>query len=219
MTVSVLVLDDHEVVRDGLRTLIDADPDLVLVAEAGTVSEARLLLTVHQPDVALLDIVLPDGDGVQLCREVDSLSPSTACLLLTSFPDPRARLSAAIAGAAGYLAKGCPSDEIAEAIRDAATGDRVIDLTTLQTSLDEIVEGPSDLRLEQLTGQERRVFELIGQGLSNREIGRQLHLSERTVKNYVSHVLAKLDMSRRTEAAVLAARLSERRALHGARGG
>lgn len=218
MVISVLIVDDHEVLRAGLRALVAADPDLELVGEAGTVGEARTLLESHMPDVAVVDVVLPDGDGVQLCRELETLSPATSCLLLTTFPERRAKLSAAIAGAAGYLEKGTPSHVIGAAIHDAAEGVRLMDEEEMQATLDHMAEDADEHDvLAQLTPQERRTFELVGQGLSNRAIGEQLHLSERTVKNYVSHVLTKLDMSRRTEAAVLAAKLSERRAQREAR--
>jgi DNA-binding NarL/FixJ family response regulator len=218
MVTTVLIVDDHAVVRGGLRTLLVEDPTLELVAEASTAAAAREALRRHQPDVAVFDVVLPDGDGIQLCREVERLSPSTRCLLLTSFPERRAQLSAAIAGAAGYLSKDVGTGEILRAIHAAAAGEQLLDEDGLQDVLDELAhEDEHHERLARLTPQEQRVFELIGQGLSNREIGATMHLSERTVKNYVSHLLSKLDMHRRTEAAVLAARISERRAQRVAR--
>lgn len=218
MTITVLIVDDHEVVRDGLHRLVAEDPGLEVVGEAASVAEARTLLECRQPDVVVLDIVLPDGDGIQLCRETDSLSPDSHCLLLTTFPERRAKLSAAIAGAAGYLPKGTPSEDIRRAIHAAATGARLMDQAEMQAVLDELAtDATGHGGLAQLTPQERRAFELVGQGMSNREIGEQMHLSERTVKNYVSRMLTKLDMSRRTEAAVLAARISERHAHQNAR--
>lgn len=218
MVTTVLIVDDHAVVRGGLRTLLAEDPTLELVGEASTAAAARQALRRHQPDVAVFDVVLPDGDGIQLCREVESLSPDTRCLLLTSFPERRAKLSAAIAGASGYLSKDVGTSEILNAIHAAANGEQLLAEAELQDVLDELAhEDEHHERLTRLTPQEQRVFELIGQGLSNREIGETMHLSERTVKNYVSHLLSKLDMHRRTEAAVLAARISERRAQRHAR--
>ncbi len=218
MSVRVLVVDDHEVIRDGLRTLITEEDGLELVGEAANVGDAKRLLTSERPDVLVLDVVLPDGDGIQLCRELELLSPNTRCILLTTFPERRAKLSAVLAGAAGYLPKDTPSAEISRAIHTAATGERLIRPDEIEAALDEFAtEVPEHSGLAQLTPQERRTFELVGQGLSNREIGEAMFLSDGTVKNYVSRMLAKLDMSRRTEAAVLAARISERRAQEDAR--
>ena len=213
----VVVVDDHEVVRTGIRTAIEqgsSSRGCQVVGEAATVAEAREVIDRAEPDIAILDVVLPDGDGIQLCREIRARHPGTACVLLTSFPEPRGMLSAALAGAAAYLAKDRSSSDLLGILSAVADGERLLDPDTVAALLDELTASPSDdALLSGLTPQERRVFELIGQGLSNRQIARQLHLAERTVKNYTSRMLAKLDMERRSEAAVLSARLAERRAL------
>jgi two-component system, NarL family, response regulator DevR len=212
---TVVLVDDHAVVRAGLRTAIEqASCDCVVVGEAGTVTEAYELIERTAPDIAILDVVLPDGDGVQLCREIQVLHPGTACLLLTSFPEPGAMLSAALAGAAAYLAKDSSATDLMGVIAQVGQGRRLLDDEAVSALLEELSSLPVDeAALGELTGQERRVFELIGQGLSNRQIAARLHLTERTVKNYSSRLLKKLGMERRAEAAVLAARLAERRAL------
>jgi two-component system, NarL family, response regulator DevR len=212
---SVVVVDDHEVVRAGIRTAIERDPcGCRVVGEAATVAEARQVIDRSPPDIAILDVVLPDGDGIQLCREIRARHPETACVLLTSFPEPRGMLSAALAGAAAYLAKDRSSTDLLGIIEAVADGESLLDPDAMASLLDELTASPvDDALLSGLTPQERRVFELIGQGLSNRQIAQQLHLAERTVKNYTSRLLSKLDMERRSEAAVLSARLAERRAL------
>jgi two-component system, NarL family, response regulator DevR len=214
MTRTVVVVDDHEVVRAGLRTAIEqAGCDYVVLGEAGTVTEAYELLERTTPDIAILDVVLPDGDGIQLCREIQVLHPGTACLLLTSFPEPGAMLSAALAGAAAYLAKDSSATDLMSVIAQIGQGRRLLDDEAVSALLEELSSLPAEeAALGELTGQERRVFELIGQGLSNRQIAARLHLTERTVKNYSSRLLKKLGMQRRSEAAVLSARLAERRA-------
>lgn len=215
----VLVVDDHGLVRQGLRTAIDEAPGPCrVVAEARSAADALERLASVDVDVAIVDVVLPDLDGLQLCREIRSRQPTTACLLLTSFPERRAALSAVLAGASGYLAKSMPTSQIIDAVQAVAQGESLLesheDVDGLLAELRQIEEHP---HIGELTQQEHRVFELIGQGLTNRQIGERLHLTEKTVKNYVSRMLRKLDMGRRTEAAVLAARLAERRALRRAR--
>jgi two-component system, NarL family, response regulator DevR len=216
---TVVVVDDHEVLRAGIRTAIErASSEFEVVGEAASVAEAHEVVERTSPDVAVLDVVLPDGDGIQLCREIRARHPETACVLLTSFPEPRGMLSAALAGAAAYLAKDRSSADLVGIISAVAEGERLLDPDSVSALLDQLSAGPSeDALLSRLTAQERRVFELIGQGLSNRQIAQQLHLAERTVKNYTSRMLSKLDMERRSEAAVLAARLAERRALRAAK--
>jgi two-component system, NarL family, response regulator DevR len=211
----VVVVDDHEVVRTGIRTAIERGPcPCLVVGEAGTAAQARELVARTAPDVVILDVVLPDGDGIQLCREINARHPGTGCVLLTSFPDPRGQLSAALAGAAAYLAKDGSATDLVDIVASVAAGDRLLDRSVTAALLDELAaERDEEPPLTGLTRQERRVFELIGQGLSNRQIAERLHLTERTVKNYGSRVLDKLDMDRRSEVAALAARLSERRAL------
>ncbi len=217
----VVVVDDHEVVRTGIRTAIEqgsSSRGCQVVGEAATVAEAREVIDRAEPDIAILDVVLPDGDGIQLCREIRARHPGTACVLLTSFPERRGMLSAALAGAAAYLAKDRSSSDLLGILAAVADGERLLDPDMVAVLLDELSASPSDdALLSGLTPQERRVFELIGQGLSNRQIAEQLHLAERTVKNYTSRMLSKLDMERRSEAAALSARLAERRALREAR--
>jgi two-component system, NarL family, response regulator DevR len=211
---TVVVVDDHEVVRAGVRTAIaQAGSDCVVVGEAGTVAEAYEVIERTAPDIAIVDVVLPDGDGIQLCRELRVRRPETACLLLTSFPEPGAMLSAALAGAAAYLAKDRSATDLVGVIAEVGQGRRMLDDEAVSELLEQLSSLPVDeADLGTLTGQERRVFELIGQGLSNRQIADRLHLTERTVKNYSSRLLRKLGMERRSEAAVLSARLAERRA-------
>jgi two-component system, NarL family, response regulator DevR len=219
---TVVVVDDHEVVRTGIRASLGQQPGACeVVGEARTAAEARALIDQTSPDVAILDVVLPDGDGIQLCREFRARHPLTACVLLTSFPEPRGMLSAALAGAAAYLAKDTSSTDLVATILAVARGERLLDPETMRVVLDELAStGPDDdASLSVLTRQERRVFELIGLGLSNRQIAGRLHLTEPTIKNYSSRMLAKLGMERRSEAAILSARLSERRAQQQARGG
>jgi two-component system, NarL family, response regulator DevR len=216
---TVVVVDDHEVVRNGIRTSLEQAPGCRVVGEAASVTAALAIVDLARPDVAVLDVVLPDGDGIQLCREIRSRHPDVACVLLTSFPEAHGMLSAALAGAAAYLGKDGSSVDLVATVAAAARGEGQLDDADVTAVLDELTGSrPDDHRLEQLTSQERRVFELIGQGLSNRQIADRLHLAERTVKNYSSRVLSKLEMSRRSEAAALSARLAERRAQGRARG-
>jgi two-component system, NarL family, response regulator DevR len=217
---TIIVVDDHEVVRAGIRSSLDRAPCRCrVVGEASTAAEALELVERERPDVALLDVVLPDGDGIQLCREIRSRSPGTACVVLTSFPDPRGRLSAALAGAAAYLAKDSDATDLVATVREVTAGGRQLEPDRIADLLEAVAGAPEDdARVAQLTDQERRVFELIGQGLSNRQIAERLHLAEHTVKNYSSRMLGKLAMDRRSEAAVLSARLAERRAQTVARG-
>jgi two-component system, NarL family, response regulator DevR len=216
---TVVVVDDHEVVRTGIRAALEQGAGACeVVGEARTAAEARTLMDETSPDVATLDVVLPDGDGIQLCREFRARHPLTACVLLTSFPDQRGMLSAALAGAAAYLAKDASSTELVVTVLAVARGERLLDPAKVTAVLDDLAaDTTDDPLLTSLTGQERRVFELIGQGLSNRQIDEQLHLTERTIKNYSSRLMAKLGMERRSEAAIFAARLAERRAQQRAR--
>jgi two-component system, NarL family, response regulator DevR len=219
--VKVVVVDDHEVVRTGIRTSLEQPPGTCeVIGEARTAAEARALFDASSPDVAILDVVLPDGDGIQLCREFRARHPLTACVLLTSFPEPRGMLSAALAGAAAYLAKDASSADLVTTVLAVARGEQLLDTARVTDLLNDLArEAPIDPLVANLTRQERRVFELVGLGLSNRQIAGRLHLTERTVKNYSSRMLAKLGMERRSEAAILSARLSERRAQQQARAG
>jgi two-component system, NarL family, response regulator DevR len=212
MTIRVFLLDDHEIVRRGLRELLEASGDFEVVGEAGTAEEALSRIPATRPEVAVLDVRLPDGDGVEVCREVRSRNPEIACLMLTSFADDEALFEAIMAGAAGYLLKQVRGNDLIDAIRSVAAGQSLLDPSLTQKVLERIRTGVvEDERLSQLTEQELKIFELIGEGLTNRQIAERVHLAEKTVKNYVSNLLMKLGMERRTEAAAFAARLDERR--------
>jgi two-component system, NarL family, response regulator DevR len=219
MRPTVVIVDDHEVVRQGIRRALEQSAGgCEVIGEACTVAEAHTLIDEAPPDVAILDVVLPDGDGIRLCRDIRARHPGTSCLLLTSFPEPRGLLSAALAGAAAYLGKDGSATDLASTVCALANGEQLLQAERVSVLLDELTAGPpDDPRIALLTAQEHRVFELIGQGMSNRQIGEQLHLAERTVKNYTSRLLSKLQMERRSEAAALAARLAERHAQQQAR--
>jgi two-component system response regulator DevR len=210
--IRVFLLDDHEVVRRGIRDVLETEPDIIVVGEAGTAAEARARVPAVKPDVAILDVRLPDDDGVSVCRDLRSMLPDLACLMLTSFGDDEALLSAIMAGAAGYLLKQVRGSDIVGAVRTVAAGGSMLDPRMTATVIERL-RHPSvgDDPLAGLSEQERRVFDLIGDGLTNRQIGEQMFLAEKTVKNYVSVVLAKLGMQRRTQAAALAGRLHESR--------
>ena len=209
MTIRVFLLDDHEVVRRGVAGLVNAAPDMEVVSEASTASEAYRVVEASKPDVAVLDVRLEESNGIEVCRELRSQHPDMACLILTSFADDQALIDAAMAGAAGYVLKQIRGNELVESIRKVAGGATLLDSATVRLGLQRLRDregGEVDL----LTDREQRVFELIGQGYSNRQIADELFLAEKTVKNYVTNVLAKLGMSRRTQAAAFAARLEER---------
>jgi DNA-binding NarL/FixJ family response regulator len=212
MAVRVALLDDHEVVRAGLRELIDAEDDLEVVGEMATATEALTRLPALRPDVAVLDVRLPDGDGVEVCREVRSRHPEVACLMLTSYVDDEALFDAIMAGAAGFLLKEIRAADIVGAVRTVAGGGSLLDPKATQRVLDRIRNGDDDdQKLSVLTERERTIFDLIGEGLTNRQIADRVHLAEKTVKNYVSNILMKMGMERRTQAAAYAARIDERR--------
>jgi DNA-binding NarL/FixJ family response regulator len=211
MTIRVFLLDDHEVVRRGLRDLLDAEDDLEVVGEAGTAEEAYGRIPATSPDVAVLDVRLPDGDGVDVCREIRSRHPEIACIMLTSFADDEAVYAAIMAGAAGYLLKQVRGTDLVDGIRRVGQGESLLDPSVTARVLERIRNRDQDDELSSLTPQERKILDLIAEGLTNRQIGERLFLAEKTVKNYVSNLLAKLGMSRRTEAAAYAARLAERR--------
>jgi two-component system, NarL family, response regulator DevR len=199
----VFLLDDHEVVRRGLKEMLEAEDDIEVVGEASTAGMALAGIAEHSPDVAVLDVRLPDGNGVEVCREVRARDPKVGCLMLTSFSDDEALFDAIMAGAAGYLLKDVRGQDLVDAIRRVAAGDSLLDPTLTGKVLERLRRGDEeDPRLKSLTDQERRILSLIAEGLTNRQIADQLHLAEKTVKNYVSNLLAKLGMHRRTEAAV-----------------
>ena len=210
--VSVFLLDDHEIVRRGVRELIEAEPGLTVVGEASTAEEALHRIPAVRPDVAVLDVRLPDGSGVEVCREVRSQLPGLACLMLTSFSDDDALFEAIMAGASGYVLKQIRGNDLVTAIRRVARGESLLDPSVTSKVLHRL-RNPSeeDERLAKLTPQERRILDLIAEGATNRQIGNELHLAEKTVKNYVSNMLMKLGMSRRTEAAVFAVKASVNR--------
>jgi DNA-binding NarL/FixJ family response regulator len=211
VTVRVFLLDDHEVVRRGIRDLIEAEGDMEVVGEAGSAEEALSRIPPTRPEVAILDVRLPDGDGVEVCREIRSRHPEIGCLMLTSFADDEALFSAIMAGAAGYVLKQIRGTDLIDAIRTVAAGGSLLDPQATARVMQRLrTDGEPD-ELSALSAQERRILELIGEGMTNRQIGEAMFLAEKTVKNYVSSVFAKLGMSRRTEAAAFAARLAERR--------
>jgi DNA-binding NarL/FixJ family response regulator len=213
MTVRVFLLDDHEVVRRGLRDLLEAEEDLEVVGEAGTAAEALRRIPATRPDVAVLDVRLPDGDGVEVCREIRSAHPQVNCLMLTSFADDDALFSAIMAGAAGYVLKQVRGTDLVDGVRRVGRGESLLDPAVTGRVLERLRQrSEQDDELSGLSEQERKLLSLIAEGLTNRQIGERMYLAEKTVKNYVSNVLAKLGMSRRSEAAAYAARLAERRA-------
>ena len=208
MSIRVFLLDDHEVVRRGVRDLLEVEEDLVVVGEAGTAEQALARIPAAKPDVAIIDMRLPDGNGVEVCREVRSRNPEVQCVVLTSFADDEALFDSIMAGAAGYLLKQINGSDLVDAIRRVASGQSLLDPTLTARVLERLRTGPpEDPRLAQLTERERSILDLIAEGMTNRQIGERLFLAEKTVKNYVSTLLSKLGMERRTEAAVFAARL------------
>ena len=212
MTVRVFLLDDHEIVRRGLRDLLESEDDIVVVGEASTEAQAVGRVPAVDPDVAIIDMRLPDGNGVEVCREVRSRDPAIQCLILTSFADDEALFDAIMGGAAGYLLKQIKGTDLVDAVRRVASGQSLLDPSVTARVLERLRRGPEeDERLARLTEQERRILDLIAEGLTNRQIAQRIFLAEKTVKNYVSNLLAKMGMSRRTEAAVYAARAAERR--------
>jgi DNA-binding NarL/FixJ family response regulator len=204
-SIRVFLLDDHEVVRRGVRDLLEADGDIEVVGEASTAAEALARVPAVRPDVAVLDVRLPDGDGVTVCRELRSKLPELPCLMLTSFADDEALFDAIMAGAAGYVLKQVRGVDLLGAVRTVAGGGSLLDPGTTARVMARLRElaATSD-PLQGLTEQERKVLELIGEGLTNRQIGERMFLAEKTVKNYVSNLLSKLGLQRRTQAAVLA---------------
>jgi two-component system, NarL family, response regulator DevR len=212
MAIRVFLLDDHEIVRRGVRELLEGEGDIEVVGEAGTAEQALTRLAATRPDVAVLDVRLPDGTGVEVCREIRSDHPEIACLMLTSFSDDEALFEAIMAGASGYVLKQVRGNELVDAVRRIAAGQSLLDPTVTARVLERLRKGSEeDEQLSGLTDQERKLLMLLAEGKTNRQIGEAMYLAEKTVKNYVSNVLAKLGMSRRTEAAVYAARLAERK--------
>ncbi len=213
MTIRVFLLDDHELVRTGLRSLLEGAEDIAVVGEAGTVTEALDRIPPIHPDLAILDVRLPDGSGVEVCREIRSQMPEIACLMLTSYADDEALFAAIMAGAAGYVLKQVGGMDLIDDVRRVANGESLLDETLTEEVLKRVRSGSeADPRLASLTPQERRILDLIAKGQTNRQIAAEIFLAEKTVKNYVSSLLAKLGMKRRTQAASYAIRLDEQSA-------
>jgi two-component system response regulator DevR len=208
----IFLVDDHEIVRRGVADLFEDEPDLEIVGEAATVAEALARIPSVAVDVAVLDVRMPDGNGVELCRDLRSQLPELRCLILTSYSDDEALLNAIMAGASGFVLKQVLGNDLITAVRKVGAGESLLDAKTTEALMKRIRQGKDDGgALAGLTDQERAVFELVGEGLTNRQIAARLFLAEKTVKNYVSHILAKLGMQRRTQAAVLAVELKNRK--------
>ena len=208
--IRLLLVDDHEIVRRGLRELLEVEEDLRVDAEAGTVAEA-IEIDFDTIDVAVLDVRLPDGSGVDLCRMIRERRPDLACLMLTSFADNEALNASVLAGARGYVLKNVRGDELITSIRRVANGEMLLTPEQVSRAKERLMRQiTEDIRLESLSAQERRILELLSEGLSNREIAEVMFLAEKTVKNYVSNLLAKLGFQRRTEAALFAQRQFDR---------
>jgi DNA-binding NarL/FixJ family response regulator len=206
--IKVFLLDDHEIVRRGVRDMLEAEGDITVIGEAGTAAAAVARIPALRPDVAVLDVRLPDGDGVTVCREIRSRMPAVACLMLTSFADDDALMDAVMAGAAGYVLKQIRGTDLVGAVRTVATGQSMLDPRAASQLMARLRnQSAKQDPLAGLTPQERRILELIGEGLTNRQIGERMFLAEKTVKNYISALFAKLGMERRTQAAAYAARM------------
>ncbi len=210
MTIKVFLLDDHEVVRRGLREMLEAEPDIEVVGESGSAAEATRRIPALRPDVAVLDGRLPDGSGIDVCRDVRSVDPSVHALILTSYDEDQALFAAIMAGASGYVLKDIRGTDLVDGIRRVAAGQSLLDPAVTARVLERLRSGAQeDPRLKDLTDQERRILEHIAEGKTNRQIGEEMYLAEKTVKNYVSSLLAKLGMQRRTQAAVFAATMKD----------
>ncbi|MFJ9346407.1 response regulator [Streptomyces sp. NPDC101237] len=212
--IRVFLLDDHEVVRRGITDLLDAEPDIAVVGDAGTVQHALARGPALRPHVAVLDVRLPDGDGITVCRELRDQMPDLACLMLTSFDDEDALLDAIMAGASGYVLKQIKGSDLVSAVRTVASGQSMLDPATTARLMRTLRADPADMpsvppELASLSPRERDILALIGDGLTNREIGKKLYLSEKTIKNHISRLLAKLGVQRRVQAAVLASHLDQ----------
>jgi two-component system, NarL family, response regulator DevR len=206
--ITVFLLDDHEIVRRGVKELLEAEPDIVVIGEGSTAAEALARVPALRPQVAVLDVRLPDGDGVSVCRDLRSKLPDLACLMLTSFADDDALYDAILAGAAGYVLKQIKGSDLVNAVRTIAGGGSLLDAKTTARIMQRLRDDAADREkadpFAALTSQERKILDLIGEGLTNRQIGERMFLAEKTVKNYVSSLLAKLGLERRTQAAILA---------------
>lgn len=203
--IRIFLLDDHEVVRRGMRELLESEPGFEVIGESGSAEEATRRIPALRPDVAILDGRLPDGSGIDVCRDVRSQDPSIAALILTSYDDDDALFAAIMAGAAGYVLKQVRGSDLIDMVRRVAAGQSTLDPSITAQVLERVRNGPPvDKELQRLTDQEQRILDLIGQGMTNRQIAGELFLAEKTVKNYVSSLLAKLGLSSRTQAAIFA---------------
>ncbi len=207
-TIRVFLLDDHEIVRRGLRELLEPQGDILVVGEASTAEEALSRVPSTRPDVAVLDVRLAEGSGIEVCRSLRAAHPEVRTLILTSFADNDALVAAVLAGASGFLLKQIRGTDLVSAIRRVASGESLLDPSQTAEIIDRFSGKREDERIARLTPQERRILTLIAEGKTNRQIGEEIFLAEKTVKNYVSNLLAKMGFSRRTEAAVYATRLS-----------
>jgi DNA-binding NarL/FixJ family response regulator len=212
--IRVFLLDDHEVVRRGVRDLLNDEPDIEVIGEAGTVEQALVRVPALRPQVAVLDVRLPDGDGVTVCRELRSRMPELTCLMLTSFDDEEALLDSIMAGASGYVLKQIQGSDLVSAVRTVAGGQSLLDASATTKLMARLRGGPQEEQqpdgLQGLTEREREILALIGEGLTNRQIGQRLYLAEKTVKNHISRLLAKLGVERRIQAAVIATQVQDR---------
>jgi DNA-binding NarL/FixJ family response regulator len=210
VTISVFLLDDHEIVRRGIAQLLETEDDIKIIGEANTAAQAIARIPALRPDVAILDVRLPDGEGITVCRDIRStVTPPPACLMLTSYTDDEALFGAIMAGASGYLLKQVNGVDLVGAVRTVASGGSLLDPKATALVLERLRQGdqPTDPRYHTLSPQEQRILDLIADGLTNRQIGAEMYLAEKTVKNYVSSLLHKLGFARRTEAAVYATEL------------
>ena len=216
--IRVFLLDDHEVVRRGVRDLLNDEPDIEVIGEAGTVEQALVRVPALRPQVAVLDVRLPDGDGVSVCRELRSRMPELACLMLTSFYDEDALLDSIMAGASGYVLKQIQGSDLVSAVRTVAAGQSLLDASATTKLMARLRGGQEEQPpdgLQGLTEREREILALIGEGLTNRQIGQRLYLAEKTVKNHISRLLAKLGVERRIQAAVIATQVQDRQRQEG----
>ncbi|UGT72382.1 response regulator transcription factor [Nocardia gipuzkoensis] len=210
--ITVFLVDDHEIVRRGLADLLSADPELSVIGEAGDVAQALARIPALRPDVAVLDVRLPDGNGIELCRDLLSKLDGLRCLILTSFTDEQAMLDAILAGASGYVVKDIKGMELAKAIKEVGAGRSLLDNRAAAALMQRLrMNTQQDGPLAGLTDQERKLLDLLGEGLTNRQIAERMFLAEKTVKNYVSRLLAKLGLERRTQAAVYVSKLRSQR--------
>jgi len=208
MAIRVFLVDDHELVREGIRSLLESDDDIEVVGEAGTAADALIRIPLANPDVAILDVRLEDGSGIDVCRDVRSAQPDLVCLMLTSFADDEALYASVMAGAAGYVLKQIRAHDLIDDVKKVAGGASLMDPRAVARVVERIANPPqADPVLNSLSPQERRILDLIAQGRTNREISEVLFLSEKTVKNYVTNLLAKLRMNNRTEAAIFATKM------------